>query len=70
MGKQYAGGVTVKGLNKQEISRNFRTPVRSKGQTGRQRAARTGEGTDELSTQLLIDLASVRAPDEETGLYL
>ena len=33
-------------------------------------AARTGEGTDQLSTQLLIDLASARAPEETAGLYL
>ena len=33
-------------------------------------AARTGDGTDQLSTQLLIDLASARAPEETAGLYL
>ncbi len=33
-------------------------------------AARTGEGTDQLSTQLFIDLASARAPEETVGLYL
>lgn len=33
-------------------------------------AARTGEGTDALSTDLLIELARSRAPEENAGLYL